>query len=534
MDRRRFLIALGAGGAAAAGLAGCSDDEASSPRRGRSSSTTTASTTSIPVPPLPGDPFTLGVASGDPDAASVILWTRLAPTPLVGGGMPDAPVPVRWEVAADEGFADVVSSGVAVAEPDWAHSLHVEAGDLEPDTWYWYRFSVGDQYTSPVGRTRTAPDQDADVDRLRFGFASCQHWESGWYNAHRDIAADADLDLLVFLGDYIYEYGANPVRPGESVRTYNSEEVTDLAGYRNRYALHRTDAHLQAAHARCPWMVIWDDHEVENNHAGDHSEDTSVDPAAFRSRRAAAYQAWYEHTPVRLDPPAGADYRIHRTFRWGTLASIFLTDERQYRTDQACGDVTLDLGPACGEEHSEGRTMLGDEQLQWLLDGLDTSDATWRVWANEVVMTPITVGRSILNYDQWDGYPDERKKVLDHIDSKGMTNVVVVTGDIHLAGVGDLTVGDGDARRVVATELVGTSISSGGLLPAGTEDLVTSAVPAIKYVNSSQRGWTVCDVTPERWTAEFRMVEDNLVDGSPLAVDATFAITPDRPGATRA
>ncbi len=531
LDRRRFLIALGAGGAAAAGLAACSDDEGSS-SGGRSTGSTTTTTT-IPIPPLPADPFTLGVASGDPDPTSVILWTRLAPTPLEGGGMPEDPVPVQWEVASDEGFGDIVASGVAIAEAAWAHSLHVEAGGLEPNTWYWYRFAVGDQYTSPAGRTRTAPDRDEAVEALRFGFASCQHWESGWYNAHRDIASDADLDLVVFLGDYIYEYGALPVTPGSTVRSHNSDEIKDLAAYRNRYALYRSDADLQASHAHCPWMVIWDDHEVENNYAGDMSEDL-VDPAEFRTRRAAAYQAWYEHTPVRLDPPSGADYRIHRSFRWGTLASILLTDERQYRTDQACDDVTLDFGPACGEQESEGRTMLGEEQLGWLLDELDTADTTWRVWANEVVMTPITVGQSILNYDQWDGYPAERKAILEHIDSKGMTNVVVITGDIHLGGIGDLTVGTGADRKVVATELVGTSISSNGLLPEGTEDLVTSAVPAIKYVNSSQRGWTRCDVTADRWTTEFRMVEDNHVQGSPLAVDATFTITPDTPGAVRA
>ncbi len=534
MDRRRFLIALGAGAGAAAGLTGCSDDDASDAGPGTTAgSTATTTTTTIPIPPFEGDPFTLGLASGDPDDTSVILWTRLAPKPLEGGGMPDAPAPVRWEVALDEAFQDVVSSGVAVAEPRWGHSVHVTADGLEPATWYWYRFAIGDHQT-PAARTRTTPAPGADVERLRFGFASCQHYESGWYNAHRDIAATEDLDLLLFLGDYIYEGNARPVTPGDTVRSHNSPEITDLADYRNRYALYRGDADLRDAHARCPWVVIWDDHEVENNHAGDHSEDTSVDPAVFHERRAAAYQAWYEHMPVRLDPPKGADLRIYRSLQWGSLASIFMTDERQYRSDQPCDDEVLDLGPACGEQDSPDLTLLGAEQLQWLLDGLDSSTATWRIWGNEVVMTPITVGQSILNYDQWDGYPVERAKILDHIDAEGMTNVVVVTGDIHLAGVGDLTVGTGDARKVVASELVGTSISSEGLLPPGTEELVTSTVPAIKYVNSSQRGWTLCDVTADRWTAEFRMVKDNLAQDSPVDVDARFTITPDRPGAVPA
>ena len=531
MDRRRFLIALGAGAGAAAGLAGCSDDDGTDAGP-RTTARSTSTTTTIPVPAFEGAPFTLGVASGDPDATSVILWTRLAPDPLGGGGMPDEPAPVRWEVASDEAFGEIVASGVAVADPAWAHSVHVTAGDLEPATWYWYRFTVGD-HTSPVGRTRTTPDAEAEVERLRFGFASCQHWESGFYNAHRDIAATEDLDLMLFLGDYIYEGGARPATPGETVRSHNSPEITDLAAYRNRYALYKGDADLQAAHARCPWVVIWDDHEVENNHAGDRSEDEGVDPAAFSERRAAAYRAWYEHHPVRLDEPEGSDFPIYRSIGWGRLATFFMTDERQYRTDQACGDEVLSLDPACGEQNSEGRTLLGEAQRTWLLDGLDQATSTWRVWGNQVVMSELTLGDAILNYDQWDGYPAERREILDHVAAEGMTNLVVVTGDIHAAGVGDLTTGTAETRTVVATELVGTSVSSGGLIPVSVQELVTDLVPAIKYVNSANRGWNLCEVTPERWTSEFRIVQDNLVDGSPVSVDATFAITPDRPGATR-
>lgn len=519
---------------AAVGAAGCSgsgDDNAASSTSVRASTTTST----LPVPDLPGDPFKLGIASGDPLADRVILWTRLAPDPLNGGGMPAGDVPVRWEVAADgdEKFAKPLAEGTAVATAAHGHSVHVDAEGLEPVTWYRYRFRVGDKWTSPTGRTRTAPAAGKGVDRLVFGFASCQNWQDGYYNAWRDVVLDEELELLVFLGDYIYEGGPAPLDPKETVRQHNSPEVTDLAGYRNRYALHRSDPLLRAAHGRVPWMAIWDDHEVENNYANDRSEDTMVDPAAFLLRRAAAYQAWWENMPVRLDPPTGPNLRINRKMAWGSLADFILMDERQYRTDQACGDVTLDLGPACDEINSEGRTMLGAEQEQWVYGQLDASTATWRVLGNEVVMTPITVGNAILNYDQWDGYPAERDRLLAHIDEQAMTNVVVITGDIHLAGVGDLTRTVEGASRTVATELVGTSISSGGLLPAGTEGLVTSAVPAIKYVNSSQRGWTRCTVTPEKWTAEYRMVVDNLQEESPTAVDATFEILPTAPGARR-
>ncbi len=532
MDRRTFLISLGAG-AGAIGLGACSKDaDKSSSGTTTVGGSATTTTTPLPVPKLAKDPFTLGVASGDPDPVSVILWTRLAMAPLAGGGMGDAAVPVNWEVASDQTFATIVANGTAAAEAKWGHAVHVTAENLASATQYWYRFRVGD-YTSAVGQTMTTPAAGASVERLRFGFASCQDWQSGFYNAHRDIAATENLDLLLFLGDYIYEYGSSEVGKGNTKRTHGSDKATDLVAYRNRYALYRSDPHLQAAQARCPWVNIWDDHEVENNYAGLQSEDPKMTPADFTARRAAAYQAWYEHTPVRLDPPTGADYKIYRTFSWGSLATFFITDERQYRTDQACGDKTLKLTPACDEVNSDGRTLMGPDQLTWLLDGFDAATTTWRVWGNEVVMTPVTVGAAILNYDQWDGYPAERKVVLDHLKTKAITNLVVVTGDIHLAGVGDLTVGAGDTRETVATEFVGTSISSDGLLPPGTEQVVRSAVPAIKYVNSSQRGWTYCDVTATEWITEYRMVDNNLVDGSPVKVDARFRVTPDRAGATQ-
>jgi alkaline phosphatase D len=303
---------------------------------------------------LPDDPFRLGVASGEPTASSVILWTRLAPDPLaVGGGMPAEPVPVAWQVMADEEgeeWEDVVADGTAVADPADAHALHVDVPGLEPGTWYRYRFVV-DPWVSATGRTRTAPAAGA-TGPLVVGQASCQDWQDGYYAAHRDLAA-AGLDLLVFLGDYIYEAAAAPIG-GEIVRSHDSPEPTTLDEYRARYALYKSDADLQAAHAACPWVLIWDDHEVDNNYAADADQDGG-DPEAFRQRRAAAYRAWWEHQPVRLPAPDGPDLPIFRRLDLGDLATLLLVDGRQYRSDQACGAPALSLEPPCPEITAPGR-----------------------------------------------------------------------------------------------------------------------------------------------------------------------------------
>ena len=530
LSRRGFLLATATGALVAAG---CSDDtgDAATGSPG-SSSTVPASTTTLKVPDLSGDPFTLGVASGDPLADRVILWTRLAPEPATGGGMPAEPVSVLWEVATDESFGAIVSSGVAEASPAHAHAVHVDATGLQADSWYHYRFKVG-TWTSPVGRTRTAPAKDAAAKELRFAMASCQAWEAGFYNAYRDLVT-TELDVVVFLGDYIYEYAASAAVGPKTARLGRGPECTTLELYRDRYALYKSDPLLQGAHAHCPWIVIWDDHEVQNNYAGDHSQDSSITPEVFAQRRAAAYQAWWEHQPVRLDAPTGPEYQIYRELSWGTLANFIMLDERQYRTDQACGDATLQLTPPCDEVRSPGRTMTGADQQQWFFDRLNESRSTWNIVGNEVVMTDVTIKGAVLNYDQWDGYPEQRETVLRYIRDNQFNNVVMVTGDIHLNGVGNLTLSGTDGTRTtVATELVGTSISSGGLLPEGVDSLVKASIPDLVYFNQ-QRGWCHNTVTAERWTAEYRVVENNLVENSPVSVGGTFHITPDKPGAISA
>ena len=520
MERRNFLLGAAAG-TVALGLGACSSDETNLTEA-------TDSTAAPPtVAPFDRTPFTLGVASGDPDSGSVVLWTRLALEPLAGGGM-QGDVPVQWEVATDDSFDDIVASGTEPAIPRYGHSVHVIADGLEPATRYRYRFQAGAQ-TSAVGMTRTAPADDAPPDTWKLGVASCQDYQDGFYNAWRDVAA-TDLDLMIFLGDYIYEYGPAPLGPTVN-RQHNSDEITDLVGYRNRYALYKGDPLLQAAHARCPWVVVWDDHEVENNYADSTPEDPG-ETAGFEERRAAAYQAWWEHQPVRFGPPADGELTIYRALRWGTLANLIMLDTRQYRTDQACGDQVLQLTtPACAEVTAPGRTLLGTEQETWLFEQLDGSDTAWNVIGNQVVMTDLRVGPVVLNFDQWDGYPEARQRLLGHLDSEGITNCVVLTGDIHLGGVGDLNLETASGAKTVATEFVGTSISSGGLIPESLEDTARSLLTDVKYFNARQRGWLRCEVTATEWTAEYRVVQDNHIDGSPLMADGTFTVTPDRPGA---
>jgi len=515
LSRREFLL----GATSAAALAACSSgggDSASS-----STTTTTGPTTTLPVPPLPGDPFMLGVASGDPAPGSVVLWTRLAPTPTTGGGMPASDVPVVWEVATDDAFADIVASGVATAETQHGHSIHVIAEGLSDGVDYRYRFRAGD-FTSPVGRTRVPPATNASS--LNFAFGSCQHYQAGFWPAHTHLAEE-DLDLVVWLGDYIYEGGISDT----GVRKHEGPEPTTLDGYRNRYGLYKSEKNLQAAHAARPWLVVWDDHEVDNNYAGDSSQD-SVPADEFLTRRAEAYKAWWEHMPVRLDPPTGPTYEINRSLDWGGLASFFAIDTRQHRANQACGRES-DVGEGCPEVDDPARQMLGAEQEAWLTEKLPGSSATWNVLANQVIFSPspIPVGSStVLNLDQWDGYPAARTRVLDLLART--RNPVIITGDIHASAVADVKQGD----SVVAVEFVGTSISSG--FPDAFIDFFESAAATtgVLMADARHRGYVRCRLTPESFISDYRIVESALVDTSPISTASSFVITAGQPGVRKA
>jgi alkaline phosphatase D len=471
----------------------------------------------VPFPELTDDPFTLGVASGDPLDGSVILWTRLAPKPLEGGGMPTESAPVLWEIAADEAMTQVVQAGYVLAHPELAHSVHVDAQGLEPDTWYWYRFTAGD-FVSPVGRTRTLPSPGTTVDELKIAAAACQAWKDGYYTAHHHLAQE-DVDVVFFLGDYIYESGV-----GGAVRDHNSGTVFSLDEYRNRYGLYKGDLDLQAAHARFPWVVTWDDHEVANNYAGDVADQTS--PIEFLSRRANAYQAYYEHMPIRVLPPDGPDLGLYRAFRYGDLATFYVLDGRQYRSDQPCGDKTGN--PACDEMQDPAQQMLGEGQEAWLMNGLEKSQTVWNVLAQQTVMTNVDFGGAFLNFDQWDGYPVARQRLIDFLSENEIDNVVALTGDIHSYGVGHINKVVTDTNTpVIITEFVVSSITSTAYALNQLQDFIefaTATMPQVHFFDVTQRGYIRCTITPEAWRTELRSVETVQEPTSDIQTIASFEV----------
>lgn len=477
------------------------------------------------------NPFSLGVASGDPGATSVVLWTRLAPKPEdPDGGMKPEMVSVGWELAEDEAMKKVVASGSTVATPQLGHSVHVEVPALKPDRWYWYRFHAGDA-TSPVGRTRTMPAADTLPAKLRFAFASCQHYEQGLYTAYQQMAQD-DLDLVFHLGDYIYEY------PGKDklVRKHTGPATTKiitLNDYRGRHMQYRLDPLLHGMHAKCPWVVTWDDHEFDNNYAGDISEKKGVEPLTFLVQRAAAYQAYYEMMPLRRRSlPQGPDMLLYRKVGFGRLAEFFVLDTRQYRTDQPNNDG---LKPLNEESLSPKNSLLGRKQRGWLDASLLTSRAVWNVLAQQVMMgmadrSPVEEAR--YSMDQWPGAAHERIELLRFIADRKVPNPVVLTGDIHSNWVNDLRVDDRRTESpVVATEFVGTSISSGGngkLDAEGMANLQTRNA-GVRFF-SRERGYVRCVVTPETWTADYVAVEDVLKPNGTSVTRKSFVVEAGKPG----
>lgn len=466
------------------------------------------------------DPFTLGVASGDPWPDGFVLWTRLAPDPLNGGGMPAADVPVRFEIATDDQMRRIVRRGHVRATASFGHSVHLEVRGLLPDRWYHYRFMTPDAQTI-TGKARTAPAVHVMPERLRFAFASCQHHEWGHFTAHQHLA-DEDLDLVAFLGDYIYESPA-----GRKIRQHGTEEPRTLTQYRDRYALYKSDPHLQTAHARFPWLVTFDDHEVDNNWAGDVAED-DVPREAFLRRRAAAFQAWYEHMPLRRSAiPRGPDMLMYRRLSWGRLARLHALDTRQYRSDQACGDRRK---APCDGWDAASRTLLGAQQERWLSRALTARSATWQVLAQQVVMMPIDLDSGpgeMWNMDAWSGYPAARDRLTRVLATGRVPNVVTITGDVHTSIAGEIPL---DHRRdnspAVGVEYVGTSMTSDGDGSEVNPQLaaVLPANPWVKY-HRNRRGYVRCEVTPDRWRSDYRLVPFVEQPGAAIATDSSF-VTP--------
>lgn len=478
-----------------------------------------------------GDPYSLGVASGDPTADGFVIWTRLAPKPLEGGGMPAEAIEVDWQVAEDEQMMKVVRSGKAIATPDWGHSVHVEVAGLRPNRWYFYQFRAGGE-PSPVGRSRTFPAPNAMSKRLRFAFASCQHYENGYYTAYEHMR-DEDLDLAIHLGDYIYE---GPAKDG-LVRKHNSPEIDSLDDYRNRYGLYKSDAALKAIHGHLPWLVTWDDHEFDNNYANDISELPGIEREPFLQRRARAYQVYYEHMPLRRSSlPQGPDMQIFRRVAFGRLAEFFMLDTRQYRTDQPCGDGRKE---PCDAVYDPKATLLGDRQEHWLLGGLSDSAGRWNVLAQQVMMARVDRGpgdKTAYSMDQWPGYEVSRRRLLKAIHDRAVANPLVLTGDIHSNWANDLIADFDDLEsRVVASEFVGTSISSGGNGAAEPKYLgaMLAENPFVKFHNT-ERGYVSCELTPDECRADYRTVEYVTRPGAPINTRASFIVESGKPGLQKA
>ena len=482
-------------------------------------------------PRLVDDPFTLGVASGDPTATGGVLWTRLAPRPFEpDGGMGDRTV-VVWEVADDDSFKKIVKNGRATAGEELSYSVHVNVDGLTPDRWYFYRFQV-DQATSQTGKFRTAP-ADGAMTPLRLAVASCQRWDQGLFTAFEHMAKE-DLDLVAHLGDYIYEDSS----PVNALRKHHGLEIRTVDDYRRRYAQYKSDPALQAAHARCPWMVTWDDHEVDNNYAGLSGENDMESVDQMRARRAAAYQAWWEHQPVRVPRVTSwADLNITRTINWGALARFWMLDTRQYRDNQACGDGTRTV--PCDNWADPKRTVLGAAQEQWLLNGIGASKSHWQVLGNQIMVGPYDSGpgtETRVSLDQWGGYPAARDRMLNTIAQRAANRTIVLTGDIHSSWVNELRSDfSRPDRPVVAAEFVATSISSGGDGAAALSERTRTQLsenPHIKW-HENRRGYISCTIDRSQWLSEFRSVGYVSKPGAPIETASRWRAQHGRPGVER-
>ncbi|CAM5309024.1 alkaline phosphatase D family protein [Streptomyces fumanus] len=514
LGRRRFLTLTGAAAALAFSV--------NLPAAG------TASAAELDAARITADPFTLGVASGDPQPGSVLLWTRLAPAPYqADAGLPAQRVTVSWELALDERFRRVVRRGTATAHPEFQHTVHVEADHLPPGHVFYYRFKAG-RWISPTGRTRTAPPEGARVKDLTFGLVSCQRYDQGYYTAYRHLAEE-DVDVVFHLGDYLYEYavsavgGARAYPAGTLPALFNHETVT-LEDYRLRYALYKSDPDLRAAHAAHPFVVTWDDHETENNYADDTSE--SEGPAEeFLLRRAAAYRAYWENMPLRRPQlPDGPDLRLYRRLHWGRLAQFDVLDTRQYRSNQAYGDGWQYPGP---ESEDPRRTLTGDAQERWLLKGWQRSDAVWNVLPQQVTFSRrynSTTLPSKVSMDSWDGYPASRDRVLAGAEAAGVENLMVLTGDVHVHYGFDIKRDfDDPGSRTLGTEIVTSSITSGG---DGTEkpanwSTYLAANPHLRFYNGL-RGYATVSMNDRFARADFKTVSRVTTQGAPLTTAASF------------
>ncbi|MGV9451068.1 alkaline phosphatase D family protein [Streptomyces sp. NPDC003635] len=522
LGRRRFLTVTGAAAALAfavnlptAGVAGAAELDARK---------------------ITENPFTLGVASGDPLPGSVLLWTRLAPAPYQpDGGLPAERVTVHWELARDENFRRTVRRGTATAHPEFQHTVHVEVGHLDTDRVLYYRFRAG-SWISETGRTRTAPAPGAHSSGLKLAAVSCQAYHDGYFTPYGHLAAD-DVDVVFHLGDYLYEYAVTSVGGSRNYTdrvlpaVFNRETLT-LEDYRLRYALYKSDPDLRAAHAAHPFVVTWDDHETENNYADD-SPENNVPPEEFLLRRASAYRAYWEHQPLRRPQlPEGPDMQLYRRLTWGRLAQFDVLDTRQYRSNQAQGDGAKVPGP---EVDDPARTMTGETQERWLLDGWRSSRALWNVVPQQVVFSQRKFDLtepSRVSMDAWDGYRASRRRILEGAEAAGVDNLMVLTGDVHVGYAFDIKDDfDDPASRIRGTEIVATSIASGrdGADKPANWDTYMTANPHLRFYNG-RRGYVTVALDERRARADFRTVPYVTTPGAPVTTAASFVTEAGEPG----
>jgi len=474
------------------------------------------------------DRFGFGLASGFPRPDGMVLWTM-----LTGGGLPSQ-VAVDWELAEDEGFQRVAARGREWAVPEDNFSVHAEPQGLAADRWYWYRFTALGQQ-SRVGRTRTAPALDAPVDRLRFALASCQRFDHGRYAAWGDCAA-REHDVVFFVGDYIYET-ATPAN-SKTQRPHNGPRCQTLADYRARHAQYRADPLLQAAHARAPWIIIWDDHDIENDWAGNVSERLTEH---FERQRANAAKAYWEHLPFpKSRRPDAYNMLIHERIDWGRLARVITLDDRQYRDQQVCpkpgtgGGNTVNSAD-CPALLDRSRTLLGRAQEQWLAAQWD-DNRPWNLLAQQTMMAGLNwetdpAKPEVRWTEGWDGYLGARERLLTDLAARRLPNAVVLGGDVHANYVCDLRASP--KGPVVASEFCGTSITSEGLKQERI-DKVVPYNPDIKYARADERGYMSFELRPGRLDMEMRRVDDIWKADSTISSAGKYVVEAGKAGPQRA
>jgi len=523
MDRkRRRLVQAMAVGSAATWVAGCgggsSSSSAASPT-GTPNTPDTPETSNPDEPRLPRVTFLHGVASGDPLADRVILWTRVTPAEAT-----TQVIPVVVTVARDLAFMDPVARFETDADPERDFCVKLDAGGLEANRWYYYRFSVGDQ-VSPTGRTRTLPEAGRFVDRARFAVVSCANVSHGYFSVYKTLAEHGDLDFVLHLGDYLYEYGIGEYGDVPDRDPVPPHEMVTLADYRLRHAQYKGDVDLQAVHQQYPMIVIWDDHESANDSYRDGAENHQpLTEGDWQERKKTAQRVYFEWMPIREQNEGDYDI-IYRRFHFGDLIDLNMLDTRLEGRDEP---LSLPVDP---ERNDPDRRLISDTQIEWLLDGLSASQARWRFIGQQVMFAQLNIAEipslnehapqlrgnlSAINMDQWDGYAADRLKILNHLDDNNIDNVVILTGDIHTSWASEIYRNPGTLLgdlfdAPLASEFVTPAVTSPGF-PEGAAELAGVAIPVvnphIRYVEAKSRGFILIDVNRQRAQAEFYYARD--------------------------